>query len=148
MAKRRRSRGLRGAGTIDQLPSGRWRLRVPQDTGGRATYGTYDTEELAAKAQARWQLTRLLPGGFRRRGLLLQRPIPRIHWRQAPERTDGRDCRGRHGHRSFAIARSDALSVHHHHHDHDDNATGLILRSVLPSSRMQWGLDRLLRSQA
>ena len=61
MARRRRSRGLRGAGTIDQLPSGRWRLRVPLDAGGRATYGTYVTEELAAEAQARWQLTRLLP---------------------------------------------------------------------------------------
>ena len=61
MARRRRSRGLRGAGTIDQLPSGRWRLRVPLDAGGRATYGTYVTEELAAEAQARWQLTHLLP---------------------------------------------------------------------------------------
>jgi hypothetical protein len=61
MAKRRRSRGMRGAGAIDQLPSGRWRLRVPVDTGGRATYGTYISEELAAVAQSRWNLTHLLP---------------------------------------------------------------------------------------
>ncbi len=61
MAKRRRSRGIRGAGAIDQLPSGRWRLRVPLATGGRATYGTYATEELAAVAQSRWNLTHLLP---------------------------------------------------------------------------------------
>ena len=52
MAKKRRSRGMRGAGAIDQLPSGRWRLRVPLETGGRATYGTYVTEELAAVAQS------------------------------------------------------------------------------------------------
>ena len=38
--KRRRSRGIRGAGTITQLPSGRWRLRVT--LGERqVTYGTY-----------------------------------------------------------------------------------------------------------
>ncbi len=30
-------------------------------TGGRATYGTYVTEELAAVAQSRWNLTHLLP---------------------------------------------------------------------------------------
>jgi integrase len=36
-------------------------LRVPLDTGGRATYGTYATEELAALAQSRWNLTHLLP---------------------------------------------------------------------------------------
>ena len=57
---RRRKRGLRGVGTIDQMPSGRWRLRVPLDGGGRATYGTYVTEELASAAQARWRLTHLL----------------------------------------------------------------------------------------
>ena len=61
MAKKRRSRGMRGAGAIDQLPGGRWRLRVPLDTGGRATYGTYVTEELAVVAQSRWNLTHLLP---------------------------------------------------------------------------------------
>jgi integrase len=61
MAKRRRHRGLRGVGTIDQMPSGRWRLRVPLEDGGRATYGTYVTEELAAAAQSRWNLTHLLP---------------------------------------------------------------------------------------
>ena len=31
------------------------------DTGGRATYGTYVTEELAGWAQSRWNLTHLLP---------------------------------------------------------------------------------------
>jgi integrase len=57
---RRRKRGVRGVGTIDQLPSGRWRLRVPLEGGGRATYGTYLTEEQAGAAQARWRLTHLL----------------------------------------------------------------------------------------
>ena len=57
---RRRKRGVRGVGTIDRLPSGRWRLRVPLDGGGRATYGTYVTEEQAGAAQARWRLTHLL----------------------------------------------------------------------------------------
>jgi integrase len=57
---RRRKRGLRGVGTIDQMPSGRWRLRVPLEGGGRATYGTFATEELAGAAQARWRLTHLL----------------------------------------------------------------------------------------
>ncbi len=47
-------------GAIDQLPSGRWRLRVPLDDGRRATYGTYATEEQAGEAQARWRLTHLL----------------------------------------------------------------------------------------
>lgn len=61
MARRKRHRGLRGAGAIDQLPSGRWRLRVPLDDGRRGTYGTYPTEELAAEAQARWRLTHLMP---------------------------------------------------------------------------------------
>jgi hypothetical protein len=51
-----------GAGTISQLPSGRWRLRVPVGGEGRQlTYGTYTTEELAAIAQSRWRLTHLLP---------------------------------------------------------------------------------------
>jgi hypothetical protein len=60
MAKRRRSRGIQGAGTITRLPSGRWRLRVTFE-GRQVTYGTYLTEELAADAQARWRLTHLLP---------------------------------------------------------------------------------------
>ena len=60
MAKRRRSRGIRGAGTITQLPSGRWRLRVT--LGDRqVTYGTFPTEDEASDAQARWRLTHLLP---------------------------------------------------------------------------------------
>src|SRR5580658_5251793 len=58
---RRRIRSIRGAGTIDHLHSGRWRLRVPIEGGRKATYGIYPTEELAAKAQARWRLTHLLP---------------------------------------------------------------------------------------
>ena len=60
MAKRRRSRGIQGAGMITQLPSGRWRLRVSMK-GRQATYGTYLTEDLAADARARWRLTHLLP---------------------------------------------------------------------------------------
>lgn len=60
MARRRRQRGTRGAGAIDQLPSGRWRLRVPLEGGRRATYGTYVTEAQAGEAQARWRLTHLL----------------------------------------------------------------------------------------
>jgi hypothetical protein len=60
MAKRRRKRGIRGAGTITQLPSGRWCLRVT--LGERqVTYGTYLTEDQASDAQARWRLTHLLP---------------------------------------------------------------------------------------
>jgi hypothetical protein len=51
MAKRRRSRGIQGAGTITQLSSGRWRLRVSIE-GRQATYGTYITEDLAADAGA------------------------------------------------------------------------------------------------
>jgi hypothetical protein len=60
MAKRKRTRGVRGAGTITQLPGGQWRLRVT--LGGRQVdYGFYPTEELAGDAQARWRLTHLLP---------------------------------------------------------------------------------------
>jgi integrase len=58
---RARKRSIRGAGTIDHLRSGRWRLRVPIGGGGKATYGIFPTEELAAQAQARWRLTHLLP---------------------------------------------------------------------------------------
>lgn len=61
MARRKRQRAFHGAGTIDQQTSGRWRLRVTLEDGSRATYGYYDTEELAAEAQARWRLTHLLP---------------------------------------------------------------------------------------
>ena len=58
--KRRRSRGIRGAGTIAQEPSGRWRLRVTH-FGRQVDYGTFLTEDLACDAQARWRLTHLLP---------------------------------------------------------------------------------------
>jgi hypothetical protein len=57
---KRRIRGLRGAGTITQTSSRRWRLRVPID-GRQVTYGTYETEGEAADAQARWRLTHCLP---------------------------------------------------------------------------------------
>ncbi|MGH9071563.1 MAG: tyrosine-type recombinase/integrase [Acidimicrobiales bacterium] len=60
MAKRKRRRGLNDAGSIDQRPSGRWRLRVRVD-GRQVVYGTYETEEEAFGAQARWRLTHLLP---------------------------------------------------------------------------------------
>ena len=60
MAKRRRLRGPNEGGTIDQLPSRRWRLRVRLD-GRQATYGSYDSEEAAFQAQARWRLSHLLP---------------------------------------------------------------------------------------
>jgi hypothetical protein len=46
-------------GSIDQLPSGRWRLRVRAD-GRQLTYGVYESEEDAYQAQARWRLTHLL----------------------------------------------------------------------------------------
>ena len=59
-ARRRRLRAPNDAGTIDRLPSGRWRLRVRLIEGQR-TYGVFDTEEDAFKAQARWKLTNLLP---------------------------------------------------------------------------------------
>ena len=45
---------------IDQRPRGRWRLRVRID-GRQVSYGTYETEEAAFQAQARWRLTQLLP---------------------------------------------------------------------------------------
>jgi integrase len=61
MAKRKRTRGVRGTGTIAQLPGGQWRLRVTLD-GRQVDYGFYATEELAGDAQARWRLTHLLPG--------------------------------------------------------------------------------------
>jgi hypothetical protein len=60
MANRRRSRGIQGVGTITQLPSCRWRLRVTSE-GRQITYATYLTEDLVADAQARWRLTHLLP---------------------------------------------------------------------------------------
>jgi integrase len=60
MAPKRRRRGLRGAGSITQTPSRRWRLRVPLD-GRQVTYGTYETESEAADAQAQWRLTHRLP---------------------------------------------------------------------------------------
>ena len=60
MTRRRRTRGMRGAGTIAKRPDGRWRLRVSID-GRQVTYGTYSTEDQAADAQARWRLTHLLP---------------------------------------------------------------------------------------
>jgi integrase len=59
MARRRRQRGPNDGGSIDQLGSGRWRLRVRVD-GSQRTYGIYDTEEEAFAAQARWRLTHLL----------------------------------------------------------------------------------------
>ncbi len=62
MANRRRRRAPNGGGSIDQRPSGRWRLRVRLEGEGRqVTYGLYETEEEAWRAQARWRLTRLLP---------------------------------------------------------------------------------------
>jgi hypothetical protein len=60
MTRRRRTRGMRGAGTIAKRPDGRWRLRVSIN-GRQVTYGTYSTEDRAADAQARWRLTHLLP---------------------------------------------------------------------------------------
>ena len=61
MVQRRvRRRGRRGAGTLEQLANGRWRLKVSHD-GRKVTYGTYATEDEAATAQARWRLTGLLP---------------------------------------------------------------------------------------
>ncbi len=60
MAKRKRRRGPNDGGSIDQRPSGRWRLRVRLD-GRQVLYGTYETEQEAFQAQARWRLTGLLP---------------------------------------------------------------------------------------
>lgn len=60
MARKKRQRGLNDGGAVDQRPSGRWRLRVSLD-GRQVTYGTYETEDQAATAQARWRLTHLLP---------------------------------------------------------------------------------------
>src|SRR5438270_3136818 len=59
MAKQRRPRAPNDGGSIDQRPSGRWRLRVRPD-GWQVTYGLYETEGEALQAQARWRLTHLL----------------------------------------------------------------------------------------
>lgn len=56
----KRRRGPNDAGTISQLPSGRWRVRVRVD-GRQLSYGTFQTEQEAFDAQARWRLTHLLP---------------------------------------------------------------------------------------
>jgi hypothetical protein len=60
MAKRKRLRAPNDGGSMDQLPSGRWRLRVRLD-GRQATYGLFESEEEAFQAQARWRLVHLLP---------------------------------------------------------------------------------------
>ena len=60
MAKRKRRRSRNYGGTIDQRDSGRWRLRVSYK-GRQATYGIFETEEEAVRAQARWRMTQLLP---------------------------------------------------------------------------------------
>ena len=60
MANRKRRRAPNDGGTIDQRPNGRWRLRVRID-GRQVAYGTYEDEDEAVRAQARWRVTRLLP---------------------------------------------------------------------------------------
>jgi integrase len=60
VARKKRRRGPNDGGTIDQRPGGRWRLRVRVDSR-QVSYGTYETEEEAFTAQARWRLTGLLP---------------------------------------------------------------------------------------
>ncbi len=60
MATRRRRRAPNDGGTIDQRPNGRWRLRVRID-GRQVAYGTYEDEDEAVRAQARWRVTHLLP---------------------------------------------------------------------------------------
>ena len=60
MSRRKRRRGPNDGGTIDQRPGGRWRVRVRVD-GRQVAYGTYETEDEAFTAQARWRLTGLLP---------------------------------------------------------------------------------------
>ena len=60
MAGRKRRRAPNNGGTIDQRPSGRWRLRVSVE-GRQATYGLFETEDDAIRAQARWRMTQLLP---------------------------------------------------------------------------------------
>ncbi len=44
MPRRRRLRAPNDGGSIDQLPSGRWRLRVRLD-GRQVTYGVFESEE-------------------------------------------------------------------------------------------------------
>ncbi|HEX4217594.1 MAG TPA: hypothetical protein VHZ02_04450, partial [Acidimicrobiales bacterium] len=60
MTKRKRRRAPNDGGAIDQRASGRWRLRVRID-GRQITYGTFETEDGAVRAQARWRFTHLLP---------------------------------------------------------------------------------------
>jgi len=52
--------GFEGLAPSTSCPAGAGGCACPLDAGGRGTYGTYVTEELAAEAQARWQLTRLV----------------------------------------------------------------------------------------
>jgi hypothetical protein len=60
MAKGKRRRAPNDGGSIDQRPSGRWRLRVRIDDR-QVAYGTFETEDEAVRAQARWRVTHLLP---------------------------------------------------------------------------------------
>jgi hypothetical protein len=60
MANRKRRRAPNDGGTIDQRPNGLWRLRVRID-GRQVAYGTYEDEDAAVRAQARWRVTHLLP---------------------------------------------------------------------------------------
>ncbi len=46
------TRGRAGTGSVDQLPSGRWRVRVTDSSGERKTLGTYATEEEANEVLA------------------------------------------------------------------------------------------------
>jgi len=59
MAKGKRRRAPNDGGSIDQRPSGRWRLRVRIDDR-QVAYGTFETEDEAVRAQARWRVTHLL----------------------------------------------------------------------------------------
>jgi integrase len=59
MARKRR-RAPNDGGSIDQLPSGLWRLRVRLE-GRQVAHGLFGSEQEAFQAQARWRLVHLLP---------------------------------------------------------------------------------------
>jgi integrase len=75
-----------GTGTIDQLPSGRWRVRIPDGTGGRLLVGTYATWDEAEHArrvalQARHQIPsgRVSLGSYGESWLTRTAPLRRNH---------------------------------------------------------------------
>ena len=87
----------RRASAVDSATGGYWEAG---SDGGIYAYGApfegsaggTTLNEPVVGIAARW--FGLLPGGLRRWGVGLQRPVPRLHGWQAPERPDGGDGSG------------------------------------------------------